>query len=227
MQVAKDRARYAFNASRDSLQDDHTLGLTRVPTLCQQAAVALVGTLVRHRTASVRGQRQPTPCLRPPARAPGQHLAPLSRPLVAGFPSPTHLQPLRGVRRVILCRASGHHTGARGALWWPRAPGLNYQQARAGARKRRCCSGASGTRKPPRIATRAQRVPPSCGSKCTRRTPNPSGTCGTCLRPDPRPTPRLAEPTAPCLSEGGTGRSTPEPAAEHRRQPSGAWLRTR
>ena len=43
VQVAKDRARYAFDASRDSPQDDRTLGLTRVPTRCQQAAVALVG----------------------------------------------------------------------------------------------------------------------------------------------------------------------------------------
>ena len=51
VQVAKDRAWYAFNASRDSLQDDRTLGLTRLPTRCQQAAVALVGTLVDHRSA--------------------------------------------------------------------------------------------------------------------------------------------------------------------------------
>ena len=56
VQVAKDRARYAFNASRDSLQDDRTLGLTRVPTRCQQAAVALVGTLVHHRSTSVRAE---------------------------------------------------------------------------------------------------------------------------------------------------------------------------
>ena len=56
VEVAKDRARYAFDASRDSLQDDRTLGLTRVPTRCQQAAVALVGTLVHHRSASVRGE---------------------------------------------------------------------------------------------------------------------------------------------------------------------------
>ena len=55
-QVAKDRARYAFDASRDSLQDDRTLGLTRVPTRCQQAAVALVGTLVPHRATSVRAE---------------------------------------------------------------------------------------------------------------------------------------------------------------------------
>ena len=54
VQVAKDRARYAFDFSRDSLQDDRTLGLTRVPTRCQQAAVALVGTLVHHRSAFVR-----------------------------------------------------------------------------------------------------------------------------------------------------------------------------
>ena len=41
-QVAKDRARYAFHASQDSLQDDQTLGLKRVPTRCQQAVVALL-----------------------------------------------------------------------------------------------------------------------------------------------------------------------------------------
>ena len=58
VQVAKDRARYAFDASRDSLQDDRTLGLTRVPTRCQQAAVALVGTLVHHRSTSVRRGHQ-------------------------------------------------------------------------------------------------------------------------------------------------------------------------
>ena len=40
-QVAKDRAQYAFNASRDSLHDDRTLGLTRLSKQCQQAAVAL------------------------------------------------------------------------------------------------------------------------------------------------------------------------------------------
>ena len=56
VQFAKDRARYAFDASRDSLQDDRTLGLTRVPTRCQQAAVALVGTLVHHCSASVRAE---------------------------------------------------------------------------------------------------------------------------------------------------------------------------
>ena len=32
VQVAKDRAGYAFDACRDSLQDDRTLGLTWVPT---------------------------------------------------------------------------------------------------------------------------------------------------------------------------------------------------
>ena len=54
VQVARDRARYAFDASRDSLQDDRTLGLTRLRTRCQQAAVALVGTLVHHCSTSVR-----------------------------------------------------------------------------------------------------------------------------------------------------------------------------
>ena len=50
------RARYAFNASQNSLQDDLTPGLTRVPTRCQQAAVALVGTLVNHHSASMRAE---------------------------------------------------------------------------------------------------------------------------------------------------------------------------
>ena len=54
VQVANDRARYAFDASRDSLQDNQTLGFTRVPTRCQQAAVALVATFVHHCSASVR-----------------------------------------------------------------------------------------------------------------------------------------------------------------------------
>ena len=56
VQVAKDRVRYDFDASWDSLQDDWTLGLTRVPTRCQQAAVTLVGTLIHHRSASVRAE---------------------------------------------------------------------------------------------------------------------------------------------------------------------------
>ena len=54
VKVPKDMARYAFDASRDSLQDDRTLELTRLPTRCQQAAVALVGTFVHHRSTSVR-----------------------------------------------------------------------------------------------------------------------------------------------------------------------------
>ena len=56
VQVAKDLAQYAFDASRESLQDDQTLGRTLVPKRCQQAAVALVGTLVHHRSASVRAE---------------------------------------------------------------------------------------------------------------------------------------------------------------------------
>ena len=56
VQVARGRARYAFEASRDSLQDDRTLRLTRMPTRCQQGAVALMGTLVHHRSTSVRAE---------------------------------------------------------------------------------------------------------------------------------------------------------------------------
>ena len=53
VQVAKDRARYAYDALRDSLQDDRTMGLTRVPTRCQQAVVALMGTVIHHRSTFV------------------------------------------------------------------------------------------------------------------------------------------------------------------------------
>ena len=56
VQVAKDRARYAFDAPRDSVQDDRTLGATRVLTRRQQAALALMGTLLHHCSASVRGE---------------------------------------------------------------------------------------------------------------------------------------------------------------------------
>ena len=53
---SKDRARYAVDASRDSLQEDQTLRLTQVPTRCQQAAVTLVGTFVYHCSASVHAE---------------------------------------------------------------------------------------------------------------------------------------------------------------------------
>ena len=53
VQVAKDKVRYAFDASRDSQQDDWTLGLRRVPTRSQKAAMALLGTLFHHCPASV------------------------------------------------------------------------------------------------------------------------------------------------------------------------------
>ena len=56
VQVAKDRARCTSDASQDSLQDVWTLGLTRGPTCCQQAIMALVGTLVQHRSASLRAE---------------------------------------------------------------------------------------------------------------------------------------------------------------------------
>ena len=113
-------------------------------------------------------------------------------------------------------------TGARTAPRWPRAPGGNPPRARTGARKRRPCTGASGEHMPPHTNARAPRAPPSCGSTCTCGTPRPSRTCRTCSRPDPGPAPRFTEPAASCLADGGTGRSTPEPAAGRRRQPSGA-----
>ena len=52
VKVPKSRARYASDTSQDSLQDDWTQGLTRMPTRCQEAAVALVGTLIDHCSTS-------------------------------------------------------------------------------------------------------------------------------------------------------------------------------
>ena len=50
----------------------------------------------------------------------------------------------------------------------------------------------------------------------------PSRTCRRCLRPDAHSPPHLAEPAAACLEDKGTGRGTPEPAAERKRRLSGA-----
>ena len=56
VQVAKDRARYAFDASLDNMQNDRTLGLTRVPIRRRQVATALLGTLVHYSAASLRAE---------------------------------------------------------------------------------------------------------------------------------------------------------------------------
>ena len=138
-----------------------------------------------------------------------------------GHRPPTSHTPATSVESVTRCPPPHRRapTGARSAPRWSRAPGLNH------TRKKWRCTGASRTRKPHRTATRAPRLPPTCGSTCTCGTPGPSRTCRTCWHPDPRPMPRLAEPTAPCPAEGGTGRSTPGPAADRRRRPSGAWWR--
>ena len=69
------------------------------------------------------------------------------------------------------CNTVSRHTraptGARSAPRWRRAPVPSHPRARAGARRRRRCSGASRAHRPPRTAKRAPRVPPSCGSTCT------------------------------------------------------------
>ena len=105
---------------------------------------------------------------------------------------------------------------------WPEPP-----QARAGAQRRRPCTGASRGRTPPHTNERAPRALPFCGSTCTCGTPHPLRTCRTCSRPNPHPPPPFAEPAAPCHADGGKGRDTPGPAAKRRRRPSGAWWRTR
>ena len=118
-------------------------------------------------------------------------------------------------------------TGARGAPRWPRAPGPNLPQARAGAQRRRPCTGASRGHTPPHMNERAPRALPFCGSTCTCGTPHPLRTCRMRSRPNPHPPPPFAEPAAPCHADGGMGRDTPGPAAKRRRRPSGAWWRSR
>ena len=118
-------------------------------------------------------------------------------------------------------------TGARGALSWPRAPGPNLPQARAGAQRRRPCTSASRGHTPPHMSAQAPRALPFCGSTCTCGTPHPLRTFRTCSRPDPHPSPPFAEPAVPCHADGGMGRDTPGPAAKRRRRLSGAWWRTR
>ena len=55
-QVANDRVRYAFDASPDSLHNDRALGLASILTRRQQAAMALLGTLVHHCASSARAE---------------------------------------------------------------------------------------------------------------------------------------------------------------------------
>ena len=94
-------------------------------------------------------------------------------------------------------------TGARGAPRWPRAPGPNFPRARAGARRRRPCTGASRGHTPPHTKARAPRALPLCGSTCTCGIPHPLCICRTCPRPDPHPPPSFAEPAVPCLANRG------------------------
>ena len=171
--------------------------------------------------------RSPVRALGPPSPAVGRPLAPPSRPLVAALPRPAHLPASAGTATRYPPQHRRGPTGARSAPRWPRAPGPNNPRARADARRRRLCTGASRGHTPPHTATRASRAPPSCGSTCTCGTPRPSRTCRTCSRPDLHRPPRFAGPAAPFLADGGTGRSTPVPAAARRRRPSGAWWQTR
>ena len=96
-------------------------------------------------------------------------------------------------------------THAPGASRWPRAPRPNLLQARAGARRRRPCTGASRGHKPPHTNARAPRALPFCGSTWTCGTPHPLRTCRTCSRPDPHPPPPFAEPAVPCHADRGDG----------------------
>ena len=99
-------------------------------------------------------------------------------------------------------------------------PGMNLPRARAGARRRRPCTGALRGHTPPHTNTQAPRALPLYGSMCTCGTRHPLRTCGTCSHPDPHPPPPSAEPAVPCHADGGMGRDTPGPAAKHRRRSS-------
>ena len=138
---------------------------------------------------------------------------------------PTTHTPAGSAGKVTRCPPQRRQapTGARGAPRWPRAPGPNLPQARAGAQGRRPCTGATRGHTPPHTNARAPRALPLCGSTCTCGTPHPLRTCRTCSRPDPHPPPPFAEPAVPCHADGGMGRDTPGPAAKRRRRPSAAW----
>ena len=140
---------------------------------------------------------------------------------------PSHLRhtPAGSAGNVTRCPPQRRQapTGARGAPRWPRAPGANLPQSRAGAQRRRPCTGASRGHTPPHTSARAPRALPFCGSTWTCGTPHPLRTCRTCSRPDPPPPPPFAEPAVPCHADGGMGRDTPGPATKRRRRPSGAW----
>ena len=151
-----------------------------------------------------------------------RHLDPFSRP-------PTSHTPAGSAGNVTRCPPQRRQapTGARGAPRWPRAPGPNLPQARAGAERRRPCTGASRGHTPPHTNARAPRALPFCGSTCTCGTPHPLRTRRTCSRPDPHPPPAFAEPEIPCHADERIGRDTPGLAAKRRRRLSGAWWRTR
>ena len=161
------------------------------------------------------------PCRTPSARGGTTSGSAVSAP---GRRPPTSHSPATSAENATRCPPQRRRapTGARSAPRWPRAPGPSLPRARTGARKRRLCTSASGAHTLPQTNARAPRAPPSSGSTCTCGTARPSRTCRTCSRPDPHPPPHFTEPAAPCLADGGTGRGTPEPAAERRRRPSGA-----
>ena len=142
-----------------------------------------------------------------------------------GRPAPTSHTPATSAGNAdgVLCNANRRQQVRAVLPRWSRAPGPNLLRARTGPRRRGLCTGASEEHTPPHTNARAPRAQPACGSTCTCGAPSPSCTCHTCLRPDPHPPPHFAGPAAPCLADRGTGPGTPGPAANRKRQPSGAW----
>ena len=171
------------------LRDD-TWREVQQKTLCRTTGAASAPACWRSRTPSDRGGTTSGSAISTLGRCP-----------------PTSHTPAGSAGNVTRCPPQRRQapTGARGAPRWPRAPGPNLPQARAGARRRRPCTGASRVRTPPHTNARALRALPFCGSTCTCGTPHPLCTCRTCSRPDPHPPPPFAEPAVPCHADRGNG----------------------
>ena len=105
----------------------------------------------RRRSAGTSGAASAPACLR--SRTPSDRGGTTSGSAIStlGRRPPTSGTPAGSAGNVTRCPPQRRQapTGARGAPRWPRAPGANLPQARAGARRRRPCTGALRGHMPP------------------------------------------------------------------------------